>query len=158
MSKPFMKQSSLESPGFYQHQRRRVSHEDEASPKPLNRSLTLTERGTGGGAKRPRLPSSPLKRFTRAKEGILKAYSLIRDRLAETMEFMQLSHGGADSPAVAALLERTRGIEDILSRDHMKVGVAMVKLPCDLVFCCPGCLFRSHQQREELCGERPPVQ
>lgn len=116
----FVKQTSLESPGLsHSYQKRRASQNDEASPKPLNRSFTV---GMGGGANRPRVTTSPLKRFTRAKEGILKAYTLIRDRLTETLEFMQLAHGGADAQPVATLLERTRGIEDILSRDHMKVG------------------------------------
>ena len=136
MSKPLAKQTSLESPGVsYSHQHRRRASEDEASPKPLNRSLTMVERRTGGVAKRSRDVTSPLKRFTRAKEGISKAFSLICDRLTETLEFLCQVHGGADSQAITALLEKTRGIEDILSRDHMKVG-AWSGLKCRAINRC----------------------
>lgn len=97
---------------------------DTPTPK-LNRSLTMAERrpgGTGLVGRRTRDPLSPLKRFTRAKESISKAFGLIRERLTESQVFFQLAREGAESRPVAALLERTQGIQDILSRDHMKVA------------------------------------
>ena len=122
MSKPLPRQASLESPGLSGWK----SDVDTHSPK-LNRSLTMVERrtapgGTGLVGRRTRDPLSPLKRFTRAKESISKAFGLIRERLTESQVFFQLARGGVESQPVAALLERTQGIQDILSRDHMKVG------------------------------------
>ena len=120
MSKTFVKQASLESPGLSGRR------PDMDSPKPLNRSLTMVDRrttpGTGLAGRQTREPTSPLKRFTRAKENISKAFGLIRERLTESQAFFQLAHKGVESRPVAALLERTQGIQDILSRDHMKVG------------------------------------
>ena len=94
------------------------------SPKVLNRSLTVRgERRTSGapGLKRARDPSSPLKRFTKAKDAISRAFGLIRDRLQEAQTFMNQADG-EDSLAVSNLLDRTRGIEEMMSRDHMKVA------------------------------------
>ena len=122
-----MKHNSLDSPGVA-YQRRASENASNHSPKQLNRSMTMVDGRTTGGPRRSRDPSSPLKRFTRAKEGISKAYDLIRDRLLEAHEFLKLAHGGVESKAVGALLERTRGIEDILSRDHMKVGMCSMSV------------------------------
>lgn len=115
------KQTSLESPGL-SYQQRRAQDEDKYSPNPLNRSLTVVDRRTSASGRRPRASSSPLKRFARAKDSISRAFELIQDRLKESQAFLQLVHSGAESKPVSALLESTRGIEDILLRDHMKVA------------------------------------
>ncbi len=125
-SKSLYKQSSLESPGLSYHAR---GPEDVDSPttKPLNRSLTISgPRGSITGTNtlglRARDSNSPLKRFTRAKQGISNAFGLVRDRLVEAQSFMMLSRQSSECPPITTLLERTRGIEDILSRDRMKVA------------------------------------
>ena len=118
---PLQKQTSLESPGL-SYQQRRAQDEDKYSPNPLNRSLTVLDRRTSAGGRRPRGSSSPLKRFARAKDSISKAFELIQDRLRESQAFLRLVHNGVESKPVSALLESTRGIEDILLRDHMKVA------------------------------------
>ena len=131
MSKaPFKKQTSLESPGLSYHAsgpaNGEAESEDSPSSRPLNRSLTVAgPRGSLTGSRtllRSRDPSSPLKRFTRAKQSITHAFSLVRDRLVEAQSFMSLSRQGSECPPLITLLDRTRGIEEILSRDHMKVG------------------------------------
>ncbi len=125
MSRSLYKQSSLESPGLTYHA---SGPEDVSSPpvKPLNRSLTVSgPRGSITGSRtifRARDSNSPLKRFTRAKQSISNAFGLVRDRLVEAQSFMKLSRQTSECPSLTALLDRTRGIEDILSRDHMKVA------------------------------------
>lgn len=120
-TKPSFKQTSLESP----YRSSGASNGEETdTPKQLNRSLTISgERRTSGapGLKRTRDPSSPLKRFTRAKDAISRAFGFLHDRLVESQTFMQQAHGG-DSPSVKALLDQTRGIVEMMSRDHMKVA------------------------------------
>ncbi len=127
MSRSLYKQSSLDSPGLSYHAR---GPEDVDSPpeKPvqLNRSLTVSgPRGSITGSRtllRARDSNSPLKRFTRAKQSISNAFGLVRDRLVEAQSFMMLSRQTSECPPLTVLLDRTRGIEDILSRDHMKVA------------------------------------
>ena len=118
-ARTFVKQASLDTslPGG--------NGEAVDSPKALNRSLTISGgRRTSGApvSKRTRDSSSPLKRFSRAKEAISRTYGLIRDRLAEAQSYVQTAHPKTDSPKIASLLDRTAGIRDILSRDHMKVA------------------------------------
>ena len=108
------KQTSLESP----YREPQAQNEE----KRLNRSLTVVDRRASSGGRRTREPSSPLKRFARAKDNITRAFGLIQDRLKESQEFLKLAHDGTESKAVSTLLDSTSGIEDILSRDHMKVA------------------------------------
>lgn len=98
---------------------------DSPDRRPLNRSLTITGGRMSSGSstlRRQRDSSSPLKRFSRAKEAISRTYGLIRDRLAEAQSYMQIAHPQSESPSISALLDRTKGIRDILARDHMKVA------------------------------------
>ena len=120
-AKTFAKQSSLDS----SLQEANGEAVDSPDRRPLNRSLTISgPRRTSGAStlKRSRDSSSPLKRFSRAKEAISRTYGLIRDRLAEAQSYMQIAHPQSDSPSISALLDRTKGIRDILARDHMKVA------------------------------------
>ena len=120
-AKTFAKQSSLDS----SLQEANGEAVDSPDRRPLNRSLTISgPRKTSGAStlKRSRDSSSPLKRFSRAKEAISRTYGLIRDRLAEAQSYMQIAHPQSDSPSISALLDRTKGIRDILARDHMKVA------------------------------------
>lgn len=122
MSKaPLFKQTSLESPYRISNSKASTNGDETDSHKVLNRSLTITGGRRGSGLKRSREPSSPLKRFTRAKDAISRAFELLRDRLVESQAFMvQACEGG--SPKVTSLLDRTQGIEEMMSRDHMKVA------------------------------------
>lgn len=118
-AKTFIKQSSLDT------SLQGVNGEASGSPKPLNRSLTVTGgRRTSGThtLRKARDSSSPLKRFSRAKDAISRTYGLIRDRLAEAQSYMQLAHPQSDSHSITSLLDRTQGIREILARDHMKVA------------------------------------
>lgn len=121
------KQTSLESPGLSYRDSQPANGEGVDSPasRPLNRSLTISGPRRSSGAPalaRSRDPTSPLKRFTHAKQSISRAFGFIRDRLVESQSFMQLSRQSSDCPSLDGLLSRTRGIEEILSRDHMKVA------------------------------------
>ncbi len=125
MSKTPYKQSSLESPGLSYHVSGPKDVDSPSLKAPLNRSLTISgPRGVSGSntLHRVRDSNSPLKRFTRAKQSISNAFGLIRDRLVEAQSFMMLSRQSSECPPLSSLLERTRGIEDILSRDRMKVA------------------------------------
>lgn len=131
MSKTLLKQRSVESPGMgYQRQ---SSHDGESHSSRLNRSMTM--RTTPTATRRSRDPNSPLKRFARAKESISKAFGLIRNHLVESQAFLRLAYKGEESQPTAALLERSRGIEDILSRDHMKVWAWSLAPYCSNVGC-----------------------
>lgn len=67
-------------------------------------------------------PTSPLQRFSRAKDDISHAFGLLRGRLLESQEFVSGVHQGAECAPLTALVERTEGITIILKRDHMKVA------------------------------------
>ncbi len=73
-------------------------------------------------AKQSREPSSPLRRFSKAKVDISNAFNNLRERLHESGTFMTQVHKGAECKPVMALMERTEGITEILQRDHMKVA------------------------------------
>ena len=73
-------------------------------------------------ANHSRDPTSPLKRFSQAKEDISRTFGLLRDHLLESREFVSGVHQGAESTPLTALVERTEGIIIILKRDHMKVA------------------------------------
>ena len=129
MSRPLSKHASMDGPSLRRHQSQdAVGNNGCATPKPaLHRAHTIAERGTGSaGPKRPREPLSPLKRFARAKESILKTFGHICEQLTETQLFLRQASGGEEPSAVSALLERNQGIVDILKRDHMKVGGVVV--------------------------------
>lgn len=118
------KQSSLDT--SFQHLDRNGEAVDSPDgPSRLNRSLTIAGGRRTSGApvlKKTRDTSSPLKRFSRAKEAISRTYGLIRERLIEAQSYMQTAHPQSDSPSITSLLDRTRGIREILARDHMKVA------------------------------------
>ena len=70
----------------------------------------------------PALPS-PMKKFTRATQSISNTFRLVHDRLVETQNFIMLSRQTSKCPPpLTALLDRICKIEDILSRDHIKVA------------------------------------
>lgn len=123
-AKALVKQSSLDTSLQYQDTNG-VAVDSPGGPTRLNRSLTISggRRTSGAPAlKKTRDTSSPLKRFSRAKEAISRTYGLIRDRLSEAQSYMKIAHPQSDSPAISSLLDRTRGIREILARDHMKVA------------------------------------
>ena len=120
-AKTFVKQGSLDS----SLQELNGDAVDSPQQRALNRSLTVSGgRRTSGapGLKKARDSSSPLKRFSKAKDAISKTFGLIYDRLAETQSYVKLAHPDTDSPSITSLLDRTRGIREILARDHMKVA------------------------------------
>lgn len=123
MSRSLTKQSSLESPGAGYGRRRALEGEAEEDGYrgKLNRSMTITGR-SGTGARASRDSVSPLKRFGHAKDAIRKAFHHLSERLEESQLFMQTARKGEKSGAVSSLTQRTHGIQDILSRDHMKVA------------------------------------
>ena len=97
----------------------------------ITRSQTVYERRVSGTPSGPgSLPvrggrQSPLKRFREAKESISKAFDLVRKELVKVQKFLGEAHGDAGSGKVSDLLDKTQGIEEILSRDHMKVELTM---------------------------------
>ena len=121
MSRWLGKQASFESPGAG-YQRRQSEGEGEGHHKgKLNRSLTISSR-PGANARQSREVSSPLKRFSSAKDAIRRAFHHLSARLNESQEFMRVARDGGESEGVAQLAQRTQGIQEILSRDHMKVA------------------------------------
>ena len=64
---------------------------------------------------------SPLERFHDAKNEISLAFSYITNCLVEAQTFLKeaLCKGGEEK--MESLMEKTKGIEEILDRDHMKV-------------------------------------
>ena len=95
----------------------------------LRRSLTVSERRVSGSPAVHKYGgrTSPLKRFGLAKESIFRAYGLIKDRLVEVQDFLVTAHGEDGEGRIVSLLEKTKGIEDILTRDHMKVYLNQIK-------------------------------
>lgn len=130
MSRSLSEHASMDGPSLRRHQSQdAVANNGCTTPEPaLHRAYTIAERPTTGsaGPKRPRAPLSPLKRFARAKESILKTFGHICEQLTETQLFLRQASGGKEPGAVSALLERNQGIVDILKRDHMKVGGVVV--------------------------------
>lgn len=120
-------QSDTVSPGFISGAAEGQDEED-SSKKP-NRSFSLT----GVGVKELRSakfqdskyshePTSPLKKFSRAKEDISHAFGLLKKRLIESQDFMGHVRKGAECKPLNVLMERTEGIREVLQRDHMKVA------------------------------------
>lgn len=85
--------------------------------------------------------SSPLKRFREAKDSISHAFRLIREELVKVTSFLDSAHGEDGKKKVSALLDKTHGIEDILSRDHMKVKACSISYDCSLSCDLAGGLF-----------------
>ena len=73
-------------------------------------------------SKQSREPSSPLKRFSKAKDDISDAFCKLKDRLLDTQQFMSQVHKDSECKPLTVLIKRTEGIADILRRDHMKVA------------------------------------
>ena len=127
MSRGLEKQASFGSPGLDYDLG--SSLEDDRLGKGrkalLNRSLTITGRPepkpkTGIQS---REPSSPLKRFARAKDGIRRAFQYLNARLEEAQAFMSAAREVTESNEdVATLVQRTHGIQEVLGRDRMKVA------------------------------------
>ena len=72
--------------------------------------------------------TSPLKRFRQAKESIYKTFGLITSQLHQVQEVLTESHGPEGEGRTSALLDKTKGIEEILARDHMKVKIIILLL------------------------------
>ena len=123
-AKTFVKQGSLDS--SLQELNGDAVDSPQQQQRALNRSLTISggrrTSGAPGLSKKARDSSSPLKRFSKAKDAISKTFGLIHDRLTETQSYMKLAHPDSDSPSITSLLDRTLGIREILARDHMKVA------------------------------------
>ena len=94
-----------------------------ADPKrKLNRSFTLSGAGVNVyPCNHSNEPVSPLRRFAKAKEDISHIFTLLRNRLVESEEFVSGVHQGEACQPLKALLEQTEGITLMLKRDHMKV-------------------------------------
>lgn len=73
-------------------------------------------------SKQSREPSSPLKRFSRAKGDISNAFSNLKDRLLDSQRFMNQVHKQSECKPLTVLIKRNAGIREILDRDHMKVA------------------------------------
>lgn len=125
MSRWLSKQDSLESPGVgYGGQERRFSEDDGKGQRAkLNRSLTISSQPTSGHAsRRSRETSSPLKRFAQAKDAIRRAFQHLGERLDESQTFMRVLRPGIENEEVVSLVQRTKEIQKVLSRDRMKVA------------------------------------
>lgn len=124
MSRWLSKQSSLESPGAG-YERRKSEDEGRQHKGKLNRSLTITsqqESTPRASSRQSRESSSPLKRFAQAKDAIRRAFLHLGSRLEETQTFMRAAKQGGECEGVASLERRTQGIQEVLTRDHMKVA------------------------------------
>ena len=64
---------------------------------------------------------SPLERFRDAKGEISRAFFHVKSCLLEAEAFLKeaLFKGGEEK--IESLMDKTKGIEDVLDRDHMKV-------------------------------------
>ena len=67
-----------------------------------------------------------MKRFGLAKESIFRAFGLIQNQLSQAQELLESAHGPNSNGRMSLLLEKTKGIEDILARDHMKVSLIIL--------------------------------
>lgn len=121
MSRWLSKQSSVESPGAG-YERRKSEDEGRQQKGKLNRSLTITSQQESTPRRQSRESSSPLKRFAKAKDAIRRAFHHLGSRLEESQTFMRAAKQGGECEGVARLERRTQGIQDVLSRDHMKVA------------------------------------
>ena len=115
MSATISRQTSFESP-----LQRRLSEEQLGVLQ--NRSFSVRAASDHHHSRLPEEPTSPLKRFARAKDAISRAFAHVRERLADTQHFLDQVHGKMETSPVSSLLERCRKIDDVLSRDHMKVA------------------------------------
>ena len=79
-------------------------------------SLRPTSATPGSSDRNP-----PLERFHHAKNEISLVYSHITNCLVEAQTFLKetLCKGGEEK--MESLIEKTKGIQEILARDHMKV-------------------------------------
>ena len=121
MSKHLYKRKSVQSP----HPQRTIEGKGDGidSPKKkLNRSMTIAGSGSEKELQLSREPSSPLKRFSRAKEAISHAFDLLQTNLIDSQEFMCRVHEGSKSKCISALIGQTELIAEILKRNHMKVA------------------------------------
>lgn len=124
MSRWLSKQSSLESPGAG-YERRKSEDDGRQHKGKLNRSLTITsqqESTPRASSRQSRESSSPLKRFAQAKDAIRRAFHHLGSRLEESQTFMRAAKQGGECEGVARLERRTQGIQELLTRDHMKVA------------------------------------
>ena len=124
MSRWLGKQGSFESPGagYSANYERRLSEDEGRGHRKLNRSFTISSQPASGSRLKSREPSSPLKRFAQAKDAIRRAFQHLGARLEESQTFMRAARQGSECEGVAKLVQRTRGIQEVLSRDHMKVA------------------------------------
>ncbi len=114
----------VDSPGTHYEGKDNVG----ASKKKLNRSLTISGSDGFSGAqfhaKHSNEPSSPLERFSKAKEAISHIFDILRERLTDSQEFVDHVYKGEESGSskqIASLTKCTDEITEILQRDHMKV-------------------------------------
>ena len=123
MSRSLTKQSSLESPGMGYGRRQAPEVEENGRyGARLNRSMTIASGRSVANSRQSRDITSPLKRFGLAKGAIRKAFQHLHERLEEAHHFMQSASTGSSHQSVSSLIQRTHGIQDILSRDRMKVA------------------------------------
>lgn len=89
------------------------------------RSLSLSGVGVkelrGHSTKHSQEITSPLRKFSRAKETITQVFDILQQHLLETQEHTSQVQKGVESGPLAALIKRTTGITALLQRDHMKV-------------------------------------
>ena len=92
-----------------------------------NRALSLSGAGVQElrkykVVKQPQEPTSPLRKFSKAKDDISYAFDLVIKCLQGSQDFLHRVHKGAECQPLALLVKRTDGIKDVLRRDHMKVA------------------------------------
>lgn len=124
LQKTFQRQGSVQLGGTPKSHGSSESLSDSSS---RDRSLSLSGVGVQElskykVAKYPHEPTSPLRRFSKAKEDISYAFNLVNKCLLESQDFLGLVHSGAECKPLIVLIERTKGIKDVLKRDHMKVA------------------------------------
>ena len=116
----------MESPGAgygVGYERRLSEDEGKGHKAKLNRSLTISSQPASGRASRPsRDLSSPLKRFAQAKDAIRRSFQHLVSRLEESQAFVRAARQGSECESVARLAKRTLDIQEVLSRDRMKVA------------------------------------
>lgn len=124
---PFQRQGSVQIGGNFGTPQSNGSGTTPSESSSRDRSLSLSGVGVQElrkykVTKPPQEPTSPLRKFSKAKEAISYAFELVSKCLLESKELLDRVHEGKECPPLAVLLNRTQGIKDVLKRDHMKVA------------------------------------
>ena len=90
----------------------------------FQRSSTISGIRTSStpGSSGHRVPRSPLERFRDAKNEISRAFFHIKNCLLEAQAFLKEALCKGAETEMESLVDKTKGIEEVLDRVHMKVG------------------------------------